>query len=1180
MTLGNLLLRPQLLGRKHRSEEMRVMNSLVALAVFLSRDIAGDGASAKIIQAAFLEATRDLRTYYEGRILSAGDSVRAWFKPVIDIVEESADAASAAEPGDVFAALTRLLIKAIEEWCSDDLEDKLNAFGDLLENELGLTKDRLLGPVPDLVERIIDDLTRDYLSGVQNEDTKNSFLIGKHIATLRTFFLAHYAELDLPSLNRRQLLALFVKEFKNNICGDWLKQIIETLEQLEATLKNLSGLFKTDLSIDVDVKVDVDVNFSAEPIARQAERLRSFSPDSLSGEQMSWYATWFYHSRFGLETVQVPERLKIDVDTFDKEISFKKISGEGMENWAHFMSAISDLLEGGIHLASNEQGDRASNLFNFGFQFLKNILTLSAYDHKGDGWVNYLSITDNFIFEHILSFFGTTIGSVEQHPGADDAWALSNLFPDIGETFLYSMWSNSLREFMLSLLTLINADPKGQSKSKNHERVEGFVLGWLEMGAWIGAFLPFAFRWGRKHYGAPAHNPLNGLWIVLYIVVGGIGIGGYTMSLIGWAVGGAIAGKPSDEYWKGEKLFWLKTLLFSIVKWPLYWFLMWDGNTDGGCFGLDDQKNEVKFPGYPRPENSPYKLPYAKGKLHQCVQGNYGVWSHNPDTSQVYAFDFNHNEGDKVLAMRGGTVLSFRDDIKDNSTEEWNSVTIVHNDSKERAYPDPEHDRDHRGIIPTSGQYGHGQHFGVRYAFASRGVPYPYIWGSKVKQGDLIMYAGDTGMSAYNHLHVHIVPEIEMNGKLSTIPFVFKEVEQSKALGFIPRPYSRDGLPRAFNYYVSDNELGKWGAELSLYHPAYHASLEKGLKLPIGLESRKSETRTIKSSGPDSAILNYYVQATDDDVYNGFFITAGSELQLIKKYTFDEDTLGGEVLLEKNWHSRPAPGTAFKILARIRVGGPDFVILDPAANAKDDAYKGAHILIKYKIEKGGKETERFEYKKIIHYYGETKLAVIQGEWDHGAPPPPGSEFEIGGLRYKKTKSFFKRFAYFHQKNELGDPMLLAKSKRIDKYEEIGKYHDAIHEGAIGANVSLPSDLIKLADDASDEDEFYTGRHIVVKKGGNLVQYKKIIAYTGATREAKIEGGWETELKTSDHTYEIGAPAYEEIEDEKDILKKNAFLCPDATPGEYSPLNFDDGTEKKRNPYRYLTFNSSWPALKL
>ena len=72
-------------------------------------------------------------------------------------------------------------------------------------------------------------------------------------------------------------------------------------------------------------------------------------------------------------------------------------------------------------------------------------------------------------------------------------------------------------------------------------------------------------------------------------------------------------------------------------------------------------------------------------------------------------------------------------------------------------------------------------------------------------QGQVIMHADDTGVSAFNHLHVHVMPNAgpannrPVRGQF-TIPFVFSDVGDHVPIWW------HKGVPRWLDWYKSDNE--------------------------------------------------------------------------------------------------------------------------------------------------------------------------------------------------------------------------------------------------------------------------------------------------------------------------------------------------------------------------------------
>ena len=119
----------------------------------------------------------------------------------------------------------------------------------------------------------------------------------------------------------------------------------------------------------------------------------------------------------------------------------------------------------------------------------------------------------------------------------------------------------------------------------------------------------------------------------------------------------------------------------------------------------------------------------------------------------------------------------------------------------------PDHDKDVGGTVATTyAVYGHGKTQSVREVFAARGVAATAIIGTAVQQGQVIMRAGDVGVSFHNHLHMHVrggpaaptptpIPDASMTQY--TLPFVFREAKH--VIG-------RDGVLKNLTWYTSDNE--------------------------------------------------------------------------------------------------------------------------------------------------------------------------------------------------------------------------------------------------------------------------------------------------------------------------------------------------------------------------------------
>jgi murein DD-endopeptidase MepM/ murein hydrolase activator NlpD len=129
-----------------------------------------------------------------------------------------------------------------------------------------------------------------------------------------------------------------------------------------------------------------------------------------------------------------------------------------------------------------------------------------------------------------------------------------------------------------------------------------------------------------------------------------------------------------------------------------------------------------------KPDNSfIYTLPFAEGSKFLLVQGYNSKMSHRHEIS----LDFKMRKGRKICAARGGVITAIKKDsdvggVKDEYLSQGNHIIIQHNDG-------------------SQAMYWHLQKDGVLVNI-----------GDTVQQGQLIGYSGNTGYSAFPHLHFQV----------------------------------------------------------------------------------------------------------------------------------------------------------------------------------------------------------------------------------------------------------------------------------------------------------------------------------------------------------------------------------------------------------------------------------------
>ena len=122
-----------------------------------------------------------------------------------------------------------------------------------------------------------------------------------------------------------------------------------------------------------------------------------------------------------------------------------------------------------------------------------------------------------------------------------------------------------------------------------------------------------------------------------------------------------------------------------------------------------------------------YALPYSKGKSHLLVQAYQSKLSHKG----AYALDFKMKEGTTICAARNGVVIALREDsdkggLKEEMLSEGNYIIILHED----------------------GSQAHYWHLRKEGALVNI--------GDTIVQGNPIGISGNTGYSAFPHLHFEV----------------------------------------------------------------------------------------------------------------------------------------------------------------------------------------------------------------------------------------------------------------------------------------------------------------------------------------------------------------------------------------------------------------------------------------
>ena len=157
---------------------------------------------------------------------------------------------------------------------------------------------------------------------------------------------------------------------------------------------------------------------------------------------------------------------------------------------------------------------------------------------------------------------------------------------------------------------------------------------------------------------------------------------------------------------------------------------------------------DLKSGKYERDTSYIYELPYETDKSYLMVQGYHSNLSHKNE----YSIDFKMKIGTKICAARDGEVVRMQEKYTEGGTKNKylnaaNFIVIKHGD----------------------GTYAGYWHLAKDGAFVKI--------GDRVKAGDVIGLSGDTGYSAFPHLHFWVYDE-----NYDTMPTRFKTSKGVKYL--------------------------------------------------------------------------------------------------------------------------------------------------------------------------------------------------------------------------------------------------------------------------------------------------------------------------------------------------------------------------------------------------------------
>ncbi len=868
MALGSVLLQPQTLERMRTLDANQALaDDIIALLqqILLNPDhLASVGPA---FDRAFDALAQRLRVRLEPRLDRALDELRALFDPATQaaqqVVAQGQNMDSASKMLELIAAVLEKLIAAVQAVSEPQLRDFARRIHSILSDTLGLNQTVLKEEVREVVRSVRQEL----LVGVGTMDARSASVhlaLAALIGRMEQELFDQWPTLDLnPDRVAQGALQALQRSGFEKVRAE-LACILEKVRAALAAGGALIDLAKPGAFHSVGAQARAPL--SGDTYCWYASWLYASRRRTI--HDLEWWLgllpgfpddeVWLSEDR----TQLILRRALADDEVLHEDpngnlhwydapqftstaspecFAFGVAGPKFMETWTQLFATLVEFVKGGLHVISfatspKEYGSNIplwlwnwtkSVVMALGGVPLPSLLTNRARAGIGTEWL--------YVLVPLLSVL---VGSIEgRHTKANSEnrrhlWA-TLLAGDVLSAFTIHSVPTTVHEALLSFLTLINQQgpagaPDGEDTRPRTREQGDPLVGLMTTGA---NYLMMKCVLPRENYAYPFKDSKFCLWWLL---------GGSMAGLSGGLVGTLLVWTFSRTYDWGQLG---KALLAqagrSVAFFMVTQYALMEGDTDDGKYNpkLDEAGKPYSpprqpFKGYPPAATSPYKLPYEQGASKFVNQGNQGMFSHMRFNSvpQVYAYDFAHDFGDEVLAARDGTVVDFFDWIEDNTepdgaaqtaalnasvavmgpnwrsdAESWNFIVVRHDTAVS------DHDQDVNGTPTTTyAVYGHGKKQSIRDAFAAKGVAATAILGTKVKQGEVIMQADDTGFSYHSHLHMHVrggptppatppaTPKPIDDASLTqyTLPFVFRDAKNV---------FGRDGVLKKLTWYKSDN---------------------------------------------------------------------------------------------------------------------------------------------------------------------------------------------------------------------------------------------------------------------------------------------------------------------------------------------------------------------------------------
>jgi len=299
--------------------------------------------------------------------------------------------------------------------------------------------------IDELFKAVIQACRARFIGGERGDDALALFEFALLLENLRRFLLQ---EMQIPAFDKQSLLSAVDDLWRRADMDDTLAIIRRVLSAGDELMEPLMKLavcaieqIQSSAAVGAGVVDEITVT------------------DTTDHSAVAWYASWVAGKtvKYSPDTTQA---LNILVNKELLFVTYKHIPAGTMEKIAFHSAWAALALEAILHAASIEKGDIWSNITNITANAIDGIL-IAWPKVKLPPWAHWLGLPGY-----------TLLAGLEGNEGRwaviddEDPYIIINMLGDLGEIYLYRRICWTLRESLLSVLTLLNNDAEQAAKKK------------------------------------------------------------------------------------------------------------------------------------------------------------------------------------------------------------------------------------------------------------------------------------------------------------------------------------------------------------------------------------------------------------------------------------------------------------------------------------------------------------------------------------------------------------------------------------------------------------------------------------------------------------------------------------------------------------------------------------------